>query len=464
MVPTPLIIPPRDGLKNSRVSLTWALKNYEIKIFVNQKKLGVIPQDAKLTPWPNELLPQWKHLSAEEKKLYTRQVEVYAAYLAYTDHEIGRVIQAVDALGKLDDTLIIYVSGDNGSSPEGTLTGTPNEIASFNDITFSVPAQLNNFYDIWGSDKTYPHMATAWSWAFDTPFKWTKQVASHFGGTRQGMAESVVAAPHKRRSATHKERQRGFTKIKRCSPDVVPTILELTGILEPVMVNGVPQKSIEGVSMKYTFDKSAAHSPSRHRTQYFEIFGNRAIYHDGFIASSTPLNPPWELSLKPIRDPAFAFKWELYDVTKDWTQYDDMAASHPQKLREMQDLFWVEAARHQVLPLDASTASRFIAPRPNSTGGQTEFIYTSAISGIPTDSAPNILNKSYTITADIDVADNKAEGMLVTQGGRFGGFGLYLKAGRPVFVHNYVDLKRTRFAGDYALKRGRHTISFEFKL
>src|SRR5215813_5937212 len=255
------------------------------QIFANQKRLGVIPASTQLTAWPAEL-PKWDSLTAEQKKLYARQAEVFAAYVAYTDHEIGRVIQAVADMGKLDNTLIIYISGDNGTSPEGTTEGTFNQYTAYNSVlNIPIAAQMRA-YDAWGSEMTYPHMAVAWSWAFDTPFKWTKQVASHFGGTRQGMA---IAWP-----ARVKDRGGIRTQFHHMI-DIVPTLLEATGISAPVMVNGVAQKPIEGVSMAYTFDKANVDSPSTRTSQYFEMWGNRAIYHDGWIAATTPPAPPWLL-------------------------------------------------------------------------------------------------------------------------------------------------------------------------
>ncbi|HKF54410.1 MAG TPA: arylsulfatase, partial [Blastocatellia bacterium] len=371
------------------------------KIFANQKRLGVIPQDAKLTPWPDKLLPQWDTLTPDQKKLYAHQAEVYAAYLAYTDHEIGRVIQAVQDMGKLDNTLIIYISGDNGSSPEGTLIGTPNEVASLNGVDTPVAVQLKDFYNVWGSDLTYPHMAVAWSWAFDTPFKWTKQIASHFGGTRQGMA---IAWPKVIKDAG------GIRSQFHHVIDITPTILEALGIPEPVSVNGVAQKPIEGVSMVYTFDKANAKAPSRHHAQYFEMFGDRAMYQDGWIASTTPLRAPWDVAGPTTKDPANGFKWELYDITKDWTQFNDVAAQYPDKLRQLQELFWAEAAKYQVLPLDSSTATRLLAPRPSITAGRTLFTYSGELSGIPFGDAPSILDKSYSITAEVEIPQGGAEG------------------------------------------------------
>ena len=252
-------------------------------IFANQKRLGVIPPNAKLTPWPDNLLKRWDQLTADEKKLFIRQAEVFAAYWAYSDNEIGRVIQHVEDMGKLDNTLIIYIAGDNGNSAEGTLIGTPNEIASLQGIKIPIADQFK-FYDAWGSDLTYPHMAVAWTWAFDTPFSWTKQIASHFGGVRQGMAISwpkVIKDKGGIRNQFHH------------IIDIVPTILEATGIRAPDVVDGIPQKPIEGVSMTYTFDAKNANAPSQHHTQYFEMMGDHAIYHDGWIASTKVMRLPW---------------------------------------------------------------------------------------------------------------------------------------------------------------------------
>ncbi len=423
------------------------------QIFANQKKQGVIPQDAKLTPWPDDLLKTWDALTPDDKKMFIRQVDVYAAYLAYTDHEIGRVIQAVEDMGKLDNTLIIYISGDNGGSAEGTLIGTPNEVAAFNGVNVPVADQLKSFYDVWGSDQTYPHMAVAWSWAFDTPFKWTKQIASHFGGTRQGM---TISWPAVIKDAGGIRNQ--FSHMI----DIVPTLLEVTGIKAPDMVNGVAQKPIEGVSLAYTFDPANADAPSRHRTQYFEMMSDRALYQDGWIASTTPVRPPWDLTGPTSQDPANAYKWELYDLTKDWTQFDDLAAAHPDKLKELQQLFWVEAAKYQVLPLDASVATRLVAPRPNLTAGRSVFTYSGELTGIPHGDAPSVLDTSYTITAEVEIPPGGAEGVLLTEGGRFGGYGFYLLKGKPVFLWNLVDLERLRWEGPEALAPGKHTLEFDF--
>ena len=330
-------------------------------IFANQKKLGVIPQDAKLTPWPDDLLKRWDQLTEDEKKLLLRQVDVFAAYWAYSDHEIGRLIQQIEDMGKLDNTLIIYIAGDNGNSAEGTLVGTPNEIASLQGVEVPVAEQLKYFYDVWGTDKTYPHMAVPWTWAFDTPFSWTKQIASHWGGVRQGMAISWPKVIKDKGSIRNQ-----FHHVI----DIVPTILEATGIEAPAAVDGIPQKPIEGVSMMYTFEENNANAPSRHTTQYFEMMGDHAIYHDGWIASTKVMRTPWQGLGAVSQDPA-GFPYELYDVSKDWTQYENVAAKHPEKLKELEKLFWTEADKYQVLPLDATFATRAVAARPNLAGGRT---------------------------------------------------------------------------------------------
>ncbi len=423
------------------------------EIFANQKRLGVIPQDAKLTPWPDDILKKWDDLPADEKKLYARQMEVYAAYLAYTDYEIGRVIQAIDDTGKLDNTLIIYISGDNGSSAEGTPNGTPNEMTTFNGINVPVAEQLK-FYDVWGSDLTYPHMAVGWTWAMDTPFKWTKQVASHFGGTRQGVA---ISWPNRIKDAGGVRHQ--FHHVI----DIVPTILEATGIAAPLQVNGIAQKPIEGVSMAYTFDKANAEAPSKRTTQYFEMVGMRALYHEGWMASTTPYRVPWDITAPTPKDVVNGIKWELYNIAKDWTQFDDVAAVNPAKLKELQDLFWVEAQKYQVLPLDASGFTRVVAQRPSITAGRAEFTYVKPVTGILPGNEPNILNKSYVITAEVTVPAGGGDGMLVTDGGRFGGYGLYLLKGKPVHLYNLEGVARFRWEGAQVLTPGKHSIVFSFK-
>jgi arylsulfatase A-like enzyme len=488
------------------------------QIFANQKRLGVIPQSAQLTPWPDDL-PKWDSLSETQKKLDARQAEVFAAYTAYTDYEIGRVIQSVQDMGKLDNTLIIYIDGDNGTSPEGSLSGTFNQMTAYNGIMDApMPLQLLH-YDNWGSDKTYPHMAVPWAWAFDTPFKWTKQVASHFGGTRQGLAISWpghIKDPGSIRTQFHHV------------IDIVPTILEAAGIPAPDVVNGIKQKPIEGVSMAYTFDQANANAPSTRDTQYFEMVGNRAIYHDGWIAATTPPSPPWLLGTGKMPDIVNGYQWELYNITEDYSEYNDLAAQNPDKLHELQALFLTEAAKYQVFPLDNSGFTRLLTPRPSAVAGRTDFTYSGENVGIPVGNAPSILDRDYTITSDVTIPEGGAEGMIVTLGGRFGGYGLYLSRsfnwwfharffrrlglglfvlgllliwlgqyrkwssgkmrvgyglslfavlwvavvfvagiagigrGKPVFLYNLLDLERFKWEGT-ALSPGKHTIVFDFK-
>jgi arylsulfatase len=296
-------------------------------------------------------------------------------------------------------------------------------------------------------------MAVPWAWAFDTPYKWTKQIPSFFGGTRQGMAISWPA----------RIKDKGGIRFQfHHVIDIVPTILEATGIPAPVMVDGIAQKPIEGVSLAYTFGN--ANAPSPHTTQYFEMMGVQGLYNDGWMLSAVPIRPPWQLLGKAIQDPATAFKFELYDVRHDWTQYTDVAEANPVKMQEMRDLMFAEFAKHQVLPLDASAATRMVTPRPSMSGGRTVFNYSGEpVTGIPRGTAPSLLNTSYTITAEIEVPQGGAEGMIVTDGGRFGGYGMYLLKGKPVFLWNLLDMKRVRWEGPEALAPGKHTIEYDFK-
>ena len=426
-------------------------------IFANQKRLGIMPANAQLTAWPKEL-PEWDSRSLAEKKLFIKQADVYGAYLAYTDHEIGRVVQAVEDMGQLDNTLIIYISGDNGASAEGMLDGTPNEFTYFNGIPVPVKAQML-FYPFWGSDKTFPHYAAEWAWAMDTPFKWVKQVASHFGGTAQGVAISWPG---------HIQDPGGIRRQFAHVIDIVPTILEATGIPAPDTINGVPQRPIEGVSMAYTWAKANAAAPTRHTTQYFEMEGNRAIYDHGWIAATTPATLPWAPSSGASPDVITGYNWELYNVMEDPTESSDLAATMPEKLKEMQSIFYAEAKKYDVLPLDNSTLARWNTPRPSLTQGRTIFTYSGTLTGVPNSGAPSILGKSYTITAEVEIPKGGAEGMIVTDGGRFGGYGLFLSKGKGgvgrgkvVFLYNLLDLKRTTWEGP-VLGAGTHTIVFAF--
>ena len=422
-------------------------------IFANQKKLGVIPPGTELTPWPKDLLKEWDQCTADEKKLFIKQVEVFAAYVAYTDHEIGRVIQAVEDLGRLDDTLIIYINGDNGTSSEGTLLGTPNETAMFNSIDVPVEAQLKFFYDAWGSDKTYPHMAVPWAWAFDTPFTWTKQISSHLGGVRQGMAVSWPG---------HITDVGGIRTQFHHVIDVVPTILEAAGIRAPEMVDGIRQAPIEGTSFAYTFDAKNARAPSRHTTQYFEMFGDHAVYHEGWWAGTKVMRAPWVIAGGLDANP-FDYPWELYHLDEDYSQAKDLAAQDPAKVKEMQKLFVDEARKYQVLPLDASVVTRVITPRPSIVAGRDTFTWTMPMTGTPMGCAPSVLNASYNFKAEVEIPPGGAQGMLITQGGRFGGYGFYVLANKPVFVWNLVGLEQVKWEGTEPLSPGQHVLEFDFK-
>jgi len=423
------------------------------QIFENQKKLGVIPQDTRLEPWPTNVLKNWDDLTPEEKKLYIRQVEVFAAFAAYNDSEIGRVVQTIEDMGKLDNTLIIYINGDNGTSAEGGPFGTPNEVAFFNGVAVPVADQMK-WYDVWGTEQTYNHMSAGWSWAFDTPFTWFKQNASKLGGIRQNMAISWPARIKDKGGLREQ-----FSHVI----DIVPTILEATGIPAPETVDGIKQAPIEGTSLAYTFDAKNAKEPSHHKTQYFEMFGQWALYHEGWLLSTKVNRAPWEAFGAANPDPLNNQVLELYNLSTDFSQSQNIADKFPGKMKEMKQMFIAEAKKYQVFPMDASVAARIVAPRPNITAGRTEFVYTHPMVGLPQGDSPFLLDSSYTITADIEVPEGGAEGMILTSGGRFAGYGFYLLKGKPVFLWNLIDLNRIKWEGSDALTPGKHTLEFEFK-
>jgi arylsulfatase len=423
----------------------------------NQKRLGIVPADTVLTARPKDI-PAWDSLNADQKKVYARMMEVYAAAVAQSDYEIGRVIDSLEESGQLDNTLIIYIEGDNGASGEGTLEGTTNELGGNlepESLAFKV-----SMMDALGSDRTYNHYPVGWAHAMDTPFQWTKQVASHFGGTRNGMA---ISWP--KRIAARGEIRSQFHHVI----DIVPTILEEIGVQAPLVLNGVTQMPFEGVSMAYTFNDARA--ATRHTTQYFEIVGNRGVYDDGWIASTTPLRPPWMVTgVEPDPDD---FPWELYNVTKDFSQSKDLAKENPKKLSDLQERFLIEAAKHNVLPLDSSFADRANpALRPGFNTGRTDFVYYPGMIRIPEANAPDIKNKSFKISADVEIPQGGADGILVTQGGRFGGWGLLVLDGNPMFAYAYSNQdgdkypnqkkSKTRISGSEKLTPGKHTISFDF--
>lgn len=423
------------------------------QIFENQKRLGIIPEDTRLAPWPSDVLKDWDKLDAETQKLFIKQVEIFAAYGAYSDFETGRVIDAIEEMGKLDNTLVIYINGDNGTSAEGGPLGTPNEVAFFNGVSEMPVKTQMNWYDVWGTEMTYNHMSAGWSWAFDAPFSWFKQNASQLGGVRQNM---VVSWPAR---ITDKG---GLREQFMHVIDVVPTLLEVTGIAAPDTVDGIKQAPIEGTSFAYTFDKENAAEPSRHKTQYFEMMGQWALYHEGWFLSTKVNRAPWEAYGAANPDPLNNQVLELFDLTKDYSQSQNIADQHPEKVKEMKAMFIEEAKKFQVFPLDASVAARVIAPRPNITAGRSEFVYTRPMIGLPQGDSPLLLNTSYTITAEIDVPEGGAEGMILTSGGRFAGYGFYLLKGKPVFLWNMIDLERIKWEGKEALSPGKHTVEFDF--
>jgi arylsulfatase len=413
-----------------------------------QIDIGVVPAGTKLAGKP-EAIKEWNALSADEKKLFSRQVEVYAGFAEQTDHEIGRLVKALEDLGELDNTLFIYIAGDNGASAEGGMNGMYNEATYFNGVTETVEDQLKHL-DKWGGPETYPHMAAGWAVAFDTPFMWTKQVASNFGGTRNGM---VVHWP-KGIKAKNEIRSQFHHVI-----DIAPTVLEAAHLPEPKVVNGTKQKPIEGVSLAYSFDDSKA--KDRHVTQYFEIFGNRAIYHDGWLAG-TVHKAPWE----PV--PRHALNedvWELYDVRKDFSLSNDLAKANPKKLVEMQKLFMKEAPKYQVLPIDDRGMERLnaeVVGRPDLMAGRTSLTLGEGMTGMLENVFINIKNRSKTITAEIEIPQGGANGVILTQGGRFGGWSLYLKDGKPAYTYNFLGLQQFTVAAPEALQPGKATLVFDF--
>lgn len=422
-------------------------------IFENQQKLGVIPQGLELTPWPADILTPWDKLTPAAQKLFIRQVNVFAAYVAYNDHEMGRVIQAFEDMGKLDNTIVIYQNGDNGTSAEGGPNGTFSEVAFFNGVAPSVEEQMK-FYDVWGTEETYNHMSAGWSWALDTPFDWFKQNASRLGGTNQNM---VISWPKGIKDKGTLREQ--FIHVI----DYVPTLLEVTGIPAPEYVDGIAQKPIEGTSFAYTFDAANAKLPSRHTTQYFEMMGQWALYHEGWLMSTKVNRAPWDAFSAANPDPLNNQVFQLYDLNASWNQADDIAADHPQRVAQMKAMFLEEAKKYQVLPLNASVGARVAAARPSLTAGRDELVYTRPMIGLPQGDAPYLLDTSYTITADITVPEGGGEGMIVTSGGRFAGFGFYLLKGKPVFLWNLLDLERPRWEAPEALTPGRHVLEFDFK-
>jgi len=414
-----------------------------------QKQMGIVPQNTQLTPRPDNI-PAWDSFDADHKRVFARMMEVYAASLSHADHQMGRILDAIEEMGETENTLVIYIQGDNGASAEGTPQGLLNETALLNNIPEDF-SQILKRMDELGSVTAYNHYPVGWAHAMCTPFQWTKQIASHFGGTRNGL---VISWP-----ARIKDKGGIRTQFHHVI-DIAPTILEAVGVPSPSVLNGVPQKPIEGTSMVYAFDDAKA--PSRHRTQYFEMFANRAIYHDGWVAATTPPVAPWVVA-GPTPD-VDDYRWELYHVAEDFSQAVNLADQEPKKLRELQDLFWIEAAKFNVLPLDNSKVERFdVSIRPSLTRGRSVFTYYAGQTRIPEGTAPDLKNKSFKIAADVDIPAAGADGVIATQGGRFNGWGLYLLQGKPVFHYNLAGVQRFTVAGKEKLAPGKHVVLVDFK-
>jgi arylsulfatase len=416
--------------------------------FARQKKMGIIPADTKLTPRPKEI-PAWDDMNADQKRLFERQMETFAGFAEHTDHEIGRLVAQLEAIGELDNTLFFYIVGDNGASAEGGPEGTYNEMMALNGFIGKAD-QMMAHIDNWGDPTTFPHFAIGWAWAGNTPFQWTKQVASHFGGTRNGMVlhwPKGIKARGEIRSQFHHV------------IDVAPTALEAAKLPQPKMVNGVTQRPMDGVSMLYSAD--APRAADRRTTQYFEMFGNRGIYHDGWVACTRHSIPWLAAELPALTDDV----WELYHVEKDFSQAENLAAKQPEKLKELQAVFMKEAIKNNVLPIDDRRFERFnpaLAGRPDLLGDRKSLTVYPGMTGMLENAFINVKGVHHTITAEVEVKDAKTTGVIIAQAGYFGGWVLYMKEGKVRHEYNFFALERTNIGGDAPLAPGKHTISYEF--
>ncbi|HSE04805.1 MAG TPA: arylsulfatase [Methylomirabilota bacterium] len=416
--------------------------------FARQKKLGVIPANARLTPRPKEIAA-WTDMSAEQKRLFERQMETFAGFAAHTDHEVGRLVAHLEAIGALDNTLFYYIVGDNGASAEGGPEGTYNEMMALNGIVGKTD-QMMQHIDTWGGPTTFPHFAIGWAWAGNTPFQWTKQVASHFGGTRNGMVmhwPKGIKAKGEIRSQFHHV------------VDVAPTALEAAKLPQPRIVNGIKQRPMDGVSMLYTVDNAKA--ADRRKTQYFEMFGNRGIYHDGWVAC-TRHSTPWLMAENPPLD---ADVWELYNVAEDFSQANDLAKQRPEKLKELQAIFMKEAVRNNVLPIDDRRSERFnpaTAGRADLLAGRKSLTVYPGMTGMMENAFINVKGVHHTVTAEVEVKDSKTQGVIIAQAGYFGGWVLYMKDGKVHHEYNFFALERTNIGSATPLAPGKHTIAYEF--
>ncbi len=419
--------------------------------FAKQKELGVIPQDAELTPRHDEI-PAWDDMPANMKPVLEREMEVYAGFMSHIDHHVGRVIDAIEDLGIMDDTLIYCIIGDNGASAEGTINGAFNEMANFNGMAaLETPEFMLSKMDEFGSPESYNHYAVGWAWAMNTPYQWTKQVASHWGGTRNG---TIVHWPN-----GIKEKGGLRTQFSHVI-DVAPTILEAAGLPQPLFVEGVQQSPIEGTSMLYSFN--APEEPERHDLQYFEMFANRGVYFRGWSAV-TKHRTPWVMG--SVKLPAFDDDtWELYDGSKDWTQAHNLSKENPEMLAKLQRLFLIEATKYNVLPLDDRGAERIVpelAGRPTLIQGDSQQFF-SGMGRLSESSVINIKNKSFSISAEIEVGSKPANGVIIAQGGRFGGWTVYAKDGKLKFAYNVLGIHEFPTEATEAIPEGKHQVRMEF--
>lgn len=439
---------PREWIERYRGQFDAGWDAMREQILAQQKALGVVPADAVLTPRPDGL-PAWGNLNSEQKKLAARLMEAYAGYLAHTDHEVGRLLQALKDSGEFDNTLFIYIVGDNGASPEGGLYGSINYMGDIQGLPQPRELDAEQFERI-GSADSYAHYPAGWAWAMDTPFQWTKTVASHLGGTRNPM---ILSWPKRIHDGGGLRSQFGHVN------DIAPTILEAAGIPAPAVVDGIRQRPMDGSSLVYSFDD--ANAPERHRTQYFEVFGNRAIYHDGWMASALHGRIPWSAGIATEERPFESDRWELYDLRNDFSQSRDLATSEPQRLEEMKQLFLREAAANQVLPLQGPSMGD--PALPSLTRGRSEFSYYPGAVGVPESGAPKMMNRSWSLKATVDIPQARAQGVVATIGGKAAGWSLYLDGeGRPAFSYRLFDLKTVDLIDEKPLTPGRHVLQVDF--
>ncbi len=440
---------PKERIAKYKGQFSGGWDKLREETFERQKKMGIIPANTKLTERPKEI-PAWADMSAQQKQLFERQMETFAGFAEHTDNEVSRLVTRLETIGALENTLFFYIVGDNGASAEGGPEGTYNEMMALNGIVGKAE-QMMAHLDTWGDATTYPHYSIGWAWATNTPFQWTKQVASHFGGTRNGMVmhwpKGIKAKGEIRNQFHH-------------VIDVAPTALEAAKIPQPKTVDGIAQRPMDGVSMLYSAD--APKAADKRTTQYFEMFGNRGIYHEGWVAC-TRHSIPWDMAAKSpaLKDDV----WELYKVDDDFSEADNLATKNPSKLKELQAVFDKEAVRNHVFPIDDRRAERFVASiagRPDLMGGRKSLTVYPGMTGMMENAFINVKSVAHTVTAEIEVPDDKTNGVIIAQAGYFGGWALYMKDGKVRHEYNFFGLERTKVSGDTALAPGKHTLSYEF--